>query len=208
MTDRPRRHRWFLPATPDVLGLLVEQAAVTVEAMTAFAAWARHGDADQARAVRDGEHAADAVQRRLQTELRRAFTTPLEPEDLFVLSERLDVVLNGAKNLVREAEVMGMAPDEAEATMAAETLEGVRHLADALAALAHDADAALAAADRATRTERAVEHTYRAAMSALLEEADVRVLVGRRELYRRHARIADGVVRVADRIWYSVVKET
>ena len=39
-------------------------------------------------------------------ELRAAFSTPLDPEDIYELSERLDEVLNGAKNTVRESEIM------------------------------------------------------------------------------------------------------
>ena len=34
------RQRWFLPETPDVLGLLRGQLAVTIEGLDAFAAWA------------------------------------------------------------------------------------------------------------------------------------------------------------------------
>jgi ABC-2 type transport system ATP-binding protein len=34
------RARWFLPETPDVLGLLRAQLAVTIEGVEAFAAWA------------------------------------------------------------------------------------------------------------------------------------------------------------------------
>ena len=44
-------------------------------------------------------------------------------------------------------------------------------------------------------------------MSALLAVTDARVLFERRELYRRCARIGDDVVRAAERVWYSVVKE-
>jgi hypothetical protein len=53
-----RRQRWFLPETPDVLGLLGQQLAVTVEGMDAFAAWAA-GDAAAADTVRACEHRAD-----------------------------------------------------------------------------------------------------------------------------------------------------
>ena len=52
-----------------------------------------------------------------------------------------------------------------------------------------------------------MEHAYRAAMSALLEVADLREVMGRREVYRRLSRIADLVHTVAERIWYTVVKE-
>ena len=40
---RPRR--WFLPDTPDVLGLLRGQIAVTIEGVDAFVAWAGGDDA-------------------------------------------------------------------------------------------------------------------------------------------------------------------
>ena len=47
-------------------------------------------------------------------ELRRALTvafmTPIDAEDLYVMSERLDAELNGAKDAVREAEVMPSGP--------------------------------------------------------------------------------------------------
>ena len=33
-------HRWFLPETPDVVGLLLQQLEVTIDGMDAFAAWA------------------------------------------------------------------------------------------------------------------------------------------------------------------------
>ena len=77
---------WLLPETPDVLGLLENQLAITRSGAEAFAAWAA-GDVDQAAAVRRAEHAADTAKRELQRALRAALVTPLEPEDLFSLSQ-------------------------------------------------------------------------------------------------------------------------
>jgi hypothetical protein len=116
-------------------------------------------------------------------------------------------VLNGAKNLVRESEVMDLGPDDAQAEMARRARDGVVHLADALGSLVSDPDWALSRADAAIASQRDIERSYRTAMSALLTESDVRVLMGRRELYRRHARLGDGIVRVAERVWYALVKE-
>ena len=48
------RRGWFLPETPDVLGLLRDQVAVTIEGVDAFAAWAG-GDTTAAQLVRDAE---------------------------------------------------------------------------------------------------------------------------------------------------------
>ena len=104
------RSHWFLPETPDVLGTLAAQADITVAGITAFAAWA-HGDAAQESNVRTAEHGADQVRRELQTQLRHSFSTPIDQEDLYSLSELLDSVMNAAKNIVREADALGIAPD-------------------------------------------------------------------------------------------------
>jgi uncharacterized protein Yka (UPF0111/DUF47 family) len=200
------RH-WFLPRTPDVLATLREQCAVTVGGLDAFIEWSS-GNGDRGLAVREAEHTADDLRRRLQQELRVAFSVPLDAEDIYTLSERLDTVLNDAKNAVREAEVMNIRPDEHLAAMATSILSGVHHLASAFDVLARDQDRATAAADAAISATREVERRYRIAMSEAMELEDVRELFSRRELYRRYARMGDQVVRVADRVWYAVVKHS
>lgn len=201
------RARWFLPESPDVLGMLAGQMSLTREGMDALVAWAR-GDAEQATALRALEHRADERKRALRRALRSAFTTPLEPEDLFALSEGLDEILNGAKDLVREAEVMAVAPDEPMARMSELLAEGVGCLADAFRLLGvRGAGDATLAADLAIKRQRRMERAYRQAMSGLLAVEDLREVMARRELYRRLSRLGDALVAVAERIWYSVVKE-
>ena len=201
------RRRWFLPETRDVLGMLGEQTAITVEGLEALGAWAR-GDTAKAEVVRDCEHRADERKRELREALTTAFTTPLEPEDLFALSRGLDAVLNGAKDAVREAEVMGAAPDTAMAAMADELVAGARKLAEAFSALGTGGrGGATEAADAAVRSQRQLEKIYRAAASALLEKTDLREVTARRELYRRLARTGDQLVDVAERVWYAVLKQ-
>ena len=52
------RKRWFLPDTPDVLGMLSGQTAVTIDGADAFARWAG-GDSAAAEAVRDARRRGD-----------------------------------------------------------------------------------------------------------------------------------------------------
>lgn len=203
---RPRR--WFLPETPDVLGMLRDQTAITIEGMETLVAWAS-GDTTAIQRLRECEHRADDQKRELREALTVAFMTPLEPEDVFELSRGLDRVLNNAKNAVREAEVMQTAPDPAMAEMAAELTEGTRQLADAFAALGHKRSAdATEAAGRAAKSQSRLEHTYRQAMSALIAVEDLREVAAKRELYRRLARTSDDLREVAERVWYSVLKES
>ncbi len=199
---------WFLPQTPDVLGMRRQQTAITVEGIDELVAWAK-GDAEAAERLRLCEHRADAGKRELREALTEAFSTPLALEDIFELSRGIDEIVNDAKNLVGEAEAMRTEPDAAIAEMAAEIAAGTRQLAQALELLeAGDRAGATAAADRAVKDQRHLQHAYRASMSALVEVEDPRELAARRELYRRLARTGDELARVAERIWYSVLKES
>lgn len=213
------RMAWFLPKDTDPLRGLRQQMSVTVDGMAAFEAWAL-GDPDAAEHVRAFEHAADEAKGEVRTAVREAFITPISAEDIFILSGNLDRILNWAKDAVREAEVMAMPPDAAMGEMAGKLHEGVRHLSVAFDAIAvhggrDGGRTATEAADRATKSARKLEKTYRGAMSRLLELEDVplldhtvvRELIGRRELYRRMSRIAEAIVDVADRVWYASVKE-
>ena len=211
MSDKGKGTRWFLPETPDVIGMLQAQADVTARGMAAFAAWAG-GDESRADAVRSAEHECDEVRRRLVDAVSEAFTTPLEPEDLFQLSRDLDKVINGAKNTVREAEAMDFPPDRATAEMAVLLSAGVEHLRNAFSFLDGKGGRlilpATEAADAAVRSQRDLERVYREAAGELLKVSDFHVVTARREFYRRVSAISDDIVSVADRIWYSRVKES
>ena len=54
--------RWFLPESPDLLGMLARQGDVTIRGMDALAAWSK-GDRPQGTAVRQVEHLAGAASR-------------------------------------------------------------------------------------------------------------------------------------------------
>ncbi len=166
------RLSWFLPPHSDVLGTLRIQAAATLEGMDALVAWAG-GDATGSDRLREAEHRADVHKRALRAEVRRAFITPIAPEDLFVMSGRLDSVLNEAKDTVREAELIGMAPDAAILTMSKRIDEGVRLISQAFDKMARTNRSAMDGgpddptvdADAAVKAQRALEWTYRGAMA-------------------------------------------
>lgn len=200
------RLRWFLPKSVEVLGILHRQATITIEGMDAFLDWAE-GEGEAGDRVRAAEHRADDCKRELRKALSEAFSTPLDAEDIYELSQGLDEILNSAKDTVGEAEAMRTAPDAATAAMATELAEGTRRLGEAFALIEEDGNASAQAADRAIKQHRHLEHTYRKAMSALIDVDDLREVTARRELYRRLARTSEHLARVAERVWYSVLKE-
>lgn len=202
-----RRGHWLLPDTPDVVGLLRRQLAVTLDGADAFVAWAG-GDAAAARAVRDAERRGDAAKRELLGALRAAFVTALEPEDVFALSREVDWILDYVRDLVSESEAMACPPDARIAEMATLLGEAVRQIDAAVAELTANADAATAAADAAIKAERRLEHAYYRGMADLVETGDSSELAARRELYRRCSRIGETVVDAAERVVYAVMKQS
>ena len=202
-----RKRRWFLPEMPDLMGQLRVQAAIALEGLDAFAAWAA-GDTSAAEALPDIEHRGDAAKRELLERLREAFVTPLASEDLFSLSRGIDWILAYTRDLVSESAVMSSPPDARLAEMAGFLREAVAHIQEAVNQLGSDGDAACGAVDEAIRAERQLEDSYYRGMAELLKVDARNERISSRELYRRCARIGDEVIDVAERIVYAVVKES
>lgn len=198
--------RWFLPDSPDLIGMLRLQLDVTTDGADALVAWAR-GDAAKADEIRSLEHRGDEHKRTLERALTTAFTTPLEPQDLYTLSRGIDWILNLSKDLVRESEVMACPPDASLAEMCEALAAAVHLLSEAVELLGSEPEAATEKANEALRAQRRIEKVYRDAMASLVGTEDLREVMSRRELYRRVARIGEVVVDVAERVWYTVVKE-
>jgi uncharacterized protein Yka (UPF0111/DUF47 family) len=200
------RHRWFLPDTPDVLGALRDQMAITIEGVDGFSRWAT-GDTAAAEAVNTAERRGDVAKRKLLSMIRDAFLTPIEPEDLFALSRGIDRILNLVTEVVKESEAMTTPPDECMAAMAALLGKALRHLDHGLSKLGSDGDLATASADAAIAAQQELEVAYYGGMAELLGVEDRTERIARRELYRRCSQIGEAVVDVAERVVYAVVKE-
>ena len=200
-----KRGHWFLPESPDVIGLLRRQLAVTIEGVDAFAVWAR-GDAAAVLTLREAAPRGEAAKRELLQAVRDAFIIPLEPEDVFALSSGIDWILDLSVDVVSESEVMAAGPDAGIAEMANGLAEAMRRIDSAVELLGSDRAKATEAADSALAAERELEQAYYRGMGALLEVSDMRERISRRELYRRCGRIGEVVINVAERVIYAVMK--
>lgn len=201
-----RRIPWFLPHHPDVLGLLKQQAEVTQRGIAAFARWSVDGADEHAQAVRDAEHEADDTRHALLEVLTIALTTPIEQEDAYALSERIDEVIDSAKDTVRLAQALGWKPDEHAAGMAARAEEAATHMRDAIHNLgsrrAHPGENA----ELAIKAARRIEHELLAGLAALPRDGDPFARAATLEVYRSYSDLGQALLRVADRTWYAVLK--
>jgi uncharacterized protein Yka (UPF0111/DUF47 family) len=205
----PARRAWWrvlIPAAPDVVALLVAQGELTVAGMDAFKDWSRAGGQDLARAVRSAQHEAYHARRELLAALQAALSTPVDQEDLYALSERIDRILTEARDALREAEVLGYAPDAHTSQMAERLAEGTRALVTGFELLRKDPEEAGRRADAASDAVHHVERDYREAMAKLLQADDLRALLAGEVLYRRYLGVAEAIVAVADRLWFVVLR--
>jgi len=197
---------WFSSHHPDVLELLRRHAEITCAGLDALERWSTTGADDDAQAVRDAEHDADGVRRELLEALTTALTTPIEQEHAYALSERIDEVMDCAKDTVRIAGALRWSPDEHGADMAGHAAEAAAHLLDAIRKLgdrhAHPGDDA----ELAIKAARRVEHALLAGLDALSPDGDPFARSATLEVYRRYSALGQALVRVADRTWYTVLK--
>jgi len=198
--------RWFLPHRPDILGLLHRQAEVTATGMAAFARWSAGGDPADAQGVRDAEHEGDDLRLEVLEALSTALTTPIEQEDAYALSERVDEVLDRAKDVVRVAQALQWQPDEHTAAMGARAEEATRHLCNAVSCLHDKGEHPGEHAERAIKAARAVEHGLLAAFAALPRDGDSWERTAALEVYRGYSDVEHALLRVADRTWYAVLR--
>lgn len=203
-----RSGRWFLPESPDVVGLLRRQLAATIEGAELLGAWAA-GDGAATEAIREAEHRGDIAKREVLEALHAAFVLPLEPEDVFTLSRGIDRILDYSRDLVSESKAMDVGPDAGIEKMAGFLVEAVGEIDRAITAFGeNDAVAVTRAADAAIAAEGNLARAYYRGVAALLEVEQTRLRIGRRELYRRFLRVGEVVVEVAERVIYAVVKQT
>lgn len=192
---------WFLSRDDDLLELLEEQVSVTLRGVDAFVAWS-NGELAQDRVLRDADSEAHRLRQRLHTQARDALSTPLDPADLYALSERFDTVLAGARRVVREAAVHDLLPDAALAKMASTVAEGVRLLAGAVALIVGEPERAAQGARVAVARAGDLERSYCDAMSAIVLD-DTGGWPSRQELYRECVSLGDALISVAERIRYA-----
>jgi uncharacterized protein len=201
-----RRVPWFLPHHPDVLGLIRRQADVTYEGIAAFARWSETGSDEDAQAVRDAEHDADDTRHELLQALTIALTTPIEQEDAYALSERMDEVIDGAKDTVRIAQALGWAPDAHAAAMGRRAEEAAGHMRDAIHTLVEKNGHPGETADLVMKTARRMEHDLLAGLAELPRDGDSFTRAAALEVYRSYSELSVALGRVGDRTWYAVLK--
>jgi len=155
------------------VGMLIEQTQITVEGLRLLEKWMGKTELkdkaiDQMRAK---EVEADEVRRILIDELHNTFITPLDREDIFMISLYIDDIMDYCYTTVEEMQLLGIDADEYLINMVKLTREAAEELEMAFNTIFSNPRVAGEHARRAKKIENEVEHLYRVAIGDLFTKA-------------------------------------
>ena len=175
--------------------LLIQQARLTEDGMTALVAYFEKPTKRRSEAVDKLETEADEIRRILIDELNRTFVTPFDREDIHTLSRVIDDMLDYAYTTVVEMSILDVQPNTYMhdiglllAKSASEIHMGVQRLAD-------HPGVAQNHAVRSKQLENQVETLYRQALADLFHQPKdaehIVEMLKLRETYRHLSNAAD-----------------
>lgn len=201
---------FFKPRDDRFLGLLSQQATYAVQATEILLKYMNKPGEKFAIKSRIVEKEADEVRRILMDELNRTFVTPIDREDINVLSRTLDDIVDYAYTTTQEMEILAISPNAFLIRMASLLRDAAMELNMAMMRLKDHPSVANDHAQRAKALENRVEGVYREAIADLFHQPedidDVMEILKLREVYRHLSNAADQGDEAANHISDIVIK--
>lgn len=205
--NTPKTIRGYFQRRPDqFIGRLNQQSVLGVEATEALQDYMGKPSKKNAQRVRQLEEEADEVRRILIDELNRTFVTPIDREDISVLSRALDDILDDTWFTINEMDILEVDPNLHLQEMAAELSQGAQEIKLAIDRLEDHPAVASTHAVRARGVRGDLETLYAKALADLFRKPkdldNVIMMLKLREIYRHlfHAggRIGDAADTIDD----------
>lgn len=197
----------LFPAEHDFFGMLNHQSKITREGIDLFALWLDRGEDRLAVQVLDKCHEADTSRHEFETTLVASFSTPIDRGDLYEVSRVLDLVLDYARDSVREAAALEVLPPQPHyREFGAHLLRGVNALDDAIETLGADPSKSEGHIPVVRQACQDVRETYFECLHEVAQEMDVNLALRRRELYHHLKDAGVMMDRVTDVLHRIIVK--
>jgi len=196
----------IFPKTPDFFELLYlqcQQVSLTVNNLVLFM---NTGDVEAGKLLKKDEHEADRIRMQSLNQLNKAFSTPMDREDIYRAIAALDHIVTYTKSTYHEMKVLDVQADNSSRSMAIELQNGVQALVDGFGLLATSPEKAVEFAAKARHTERRAEKKYRIALGELFQGDDYLNMFKHRELYRHLSNATDRVHATANVLQDIIVK--
>ncbi len=172
-----------IPTPPDFFSLLAEQSAmvtVTIRNLDQYMVSAEPGLADE---LAIDEHQADTLKIRNLHQLNRAFSTPIDREDIYRAIVSLDWIITHCKSTINEMLDLDVAPDEHMRRILEELLAGSEALERGFNALSTYPADTQKEAQAARHAHRRIERFYRHSLAELFQGEVTAEMLKKREIY-------------------------
>lgn len=171
--------------------LLTRQAQVLAKGLRLLNEYCLTGNESIADAVIKAEEEGDMVRRILIDDINKSFITPIDREDLFKLSAKLDEILDYTKTSVDEIRLFEIKPDQEMCDVTATLLEMSEHIILAISNMERHEAIASDEAIYVKSLENKVGDICVKALSNLFNNEDFRTIFKYREIYRHLNQTAD-----------------
>lgn len=192
---------------------LITQTDIITEGLEALVVYMHDPTKKNAKRIRRLEKNADEIRRILLDELNRTFVTPIDREDLSMLSRDLDDVIDYAWSAVNEMDILDVGPNTYLQQMSELVRDGADELRLAVVRLSEHPRVANEHAVRALAVSNRMEELYANALSDLFDESKKQIdgktiinMMKLRESYRHMFRAARSVSKAGNTIVDIVVK--
>lgn len=202
----------LLPRQDQFFELLERQAGVARQAAVALSAFSEpdRSAASVCEQVQAREHEGDALVHEMEEALARTFVTPIDREDIHLLSSSLDDVLDLTNYAARACAMLGVErPTAPMSELMRLLVDATTALAEALPLLRRRAYTELRTATRGIRQiEKEADRTHREAVAELFraDQVEAKVLLREREVLEDLENAIDRCEKVADTLANLAVK--
>lgn len=173
----------LVPVPADFFALLAEQSEMVTVTVRNLELYMRHADVQTANILSEDEHAADTLKIRNLHQLNRAFSTPIDREDIYRAIEALDWMITHCKSTINELLDLNVAPDQHMQNIVQELLQGCEALERGFQALSTYPAAAEKEAQVARHSHRRIERLYRHSLADLFQGEVTTDMLRKREIY-------------------------
>jgi len=174
----------LFPAEHDFFEMLNQQSKITREGIDLFAMWLERGEDRLAVQVLDQCQDADTSRHTLEATLVASFSTPIDRGDLYAISRELDLVLDYARDSVREAAALEVLPPQPHyREFGTHLLRGVNALDDAIETIGANPSKSEGHIPVVRQACQDIRETYFECLHEVAQETDVNLALRRREIY-------------------------
>lgn len=196
--------RFFNPPQSNFPELLIKQGEFAIASAESLRAYLNKPNDKRRQQARQIEKEADEVQRILIHELEDTFVTPLDREDIFILSRAIDNFIDYIYDTVDELEIFHLPPSDAMMQIADLLVEMANELHLAMERLIDHPRVANEHARRIKALENKVETAYRHSIAELFDGPEdvshIMDMLKSREVLRHMSNASDQGDRAADMI--------